>query len=67
VLNAANEVAVAAFLDDRVGYDGIVTLVAETVEAAPAVVAPSLTDILDADAWARRFAADHLAGAVSTA
>ncbi|HEY8756365.1 MAG TPA: 1-deoxy-D-xylulose-5-phosphate reductoisomerase [Candidatus Dormibacteraeota bacterium] len=67
VLNAANEVAVAAFLDDRVGYDGIVTLVAETVEAAPAVVAPSLTDILDADAWARRFASERIGGAVSRA
>ncbi|HWF57495.1 MAG TPA: 1-deoxy-D-xylulose-5-phosphate reductoisomerase [Candidatus Dormibacteraeota bacterium] len=67
VLNAANEVAVAAFLESRIGYDRIVPLVAETVSAAPAVTAPSLADILDADAWARTFASDHIAGAVSTA
>jgi 1-deoxy-D-xylulose-5-phosphate reductoisomerase len=67
VLSAANEVAVAAFLDHRIGYDGIVPLVAETIEAAPGLPAPTLADILDADGWARRFASAHLAGAVSTA
>jgi len=66
VLNAANEVAVAAFLDHRIGYDGIVPLVADTIEAAPGLPAPTLADILDADEWARRFASAHLAGAVST-
>jgi 1-deoxy-D-xylulose-5-phosphate reductoisomerase len=67
VLNAANEVAVAAFLEHRIGYDGIVALVADTVGAAPAAAAPSLADILDADAWARGFATEHISGAVSTA
>jgi 1-deoxy-D-xylulose-5-phosphate reductoisomerase len=67
VLNAANEVAVAAFLEHRIGYDGIVPLVAETVGAAAGVAAPSLGDLLDADAWARRFAAERIAAAVSTA
>ena len=55
-LNAANEVAVAAFLDHRIGYDAIVPLVAETVGSAPSVASPTLDDVLNADAWARRFA-----------
>jgi 1-deoxy-D-xylulose-5-phosphate reductoisomerase len=60
VLNAANEVAVAAFLDHRIGYPAIVPLVAETVDSAPTVVSPSLEDVLAADSWAREFAAARL-------
>ncbi|HEY8676667.1 MAG TPA: 1-deoxy-D-xylulose-5-phosphate reductoisomerase [Candidatus Dormibacteraeota bacterium] len=67
VLNAANEVAVAAFLGHRIGYDAIVPLVAEAVGAAAGVAAPSLGDILEADVWARTFAAERIAGAVSRA
>jgi 1-deoxy-D-xylulose-5-phosphate reductoisomerase len=59
-LNAANEVAVAAFLAGRIGYDGIVPVVAATVSAAPSVVTPSLTDILETDRWARAFATARL-------
>jgi len=60
VLNAANEVAVAAFLDGRCRFDEIVPLVAATVEAAPADSATSLDAILEADAWARREASSRL-------
>jgi 1-deoxy-D-xylulose-5-phosphate reductoisomerase len=67
VLNAANEVAVAAFLDHRIGYAAIVPLVAEAVGAAAGVAAPSLGEILEADAWARTFAAERIAGAMSRA
>jgi 1-deoxy-D-xylulose-5-phosphate reductoisomerase len=59
-LNAANEVAVAAFLARRIGYEGIVAIVAETVRDAPVVPAPSLADVLEADAWARQFATSRL-------
>jgi 1-deoxy-D-xylulose-5-phosphate reductoisomerase len=65
VLNAANEVAVAAFLEHRLGYQAIVPLVAETVGAAVEVVAPSLDDVLEADAWARRRATEHLSEAIA--
>jgi 1-deoxy-D-xylulose-5-phosphate reductoisomerase len=65
VLNAANEVAVAAFLDHRLTYQGIVSLVAETLAAAPVVAEPSLDDVLEADAFARRFAGERVgAGAI---
>jgi 1-deoxy-D-xylulose-5-phosphate reductoisomerase len=54
VLNAANEAAVAAFLTGRCGFTDIVPLVAETLEAAPLPPSPSLDDLVELDAWARR-------------
>ncbi|HEX4580110.1 MAG TPA: 1-deoxy-D-xylulose-5-phosphate reductoisomerase [Candidatus Dormibacteraeota bacterium] len=64
VLNAANEVAVAAFLERRLRFDEIISTVADTVAAAPAVAAPTLSDILEADSWARRHAGE-LVGATA--
>ena len=61
VLNAANEVCVDAFLHGTCRFDQITGLVGEAVEAAPAVSEPSLQDVLDADAWARRRVAGALA------
>ena len=63
VLNAANEVAVAAFLDGRLRFDGIVPLVAHTVAGAAHVLTPTLEDILAADRWARDEASAGLPGA----
>ncbi|HEV7677351.1 MAG TPA: 1-deoxy-D-xylulose-5-phosphate reductoisomerase [Candidatus Dormibacteraeota bacterium] len=54
VLNAANEAAVAAFLQGRCGFTDIVPLVAETLDAAPLPQQPSLDDLVELDAWARR-------------
>jgi 1-deoxy-D-xylulose-5-phosphate reductoisomerase len=65
VLNAANEAAVAAFLAGRCRFTDIVPLVAETLDAAPLPESPSLQDLVELDAWARR-AVDHGAGAAST-
>jgi 1-deoxy-D-xylulose-5-phosphate reductoisomerase len=57
VLNAANEIAVAAFLGERIGFTGIPKVV-ETVMAAHAVRSHAdIQEIIDADAWARREAA----------
>ncbi|MGD1034728.1 MAG: 1-deoxy-D-xylulose-5-phosphate reductoisomerase [Candidatus Dormibacteria bacterium] len=61
ILNAANEVCVGAFLRGACRFDQITDLVGEAVEAAPAVTAPSLEDVLEADAWARRRVTDALA------
>jgi 1-deoxy-D-xylulose-5-phosphate reductoisomerase len=61
VLNAANEVAVAAFLGGRTTFDGIPRIV-ETVMAAHVVGrADSLEAIEGADAWARSTATQLLA------
>jgi 1-deoxy-D-xylulose-5-phosphate reductoisomerase len=57
-LNAANEVAVEAFLADRIGWASIAEVVAATLDRydAPAAPAREVGDVLDADATARRVA-----------
>ncbi len=68
ILNAANEVAVAAFLGRRIGFSQISQLVAETLNAAEArhaiVKADSLCDVLAVDAEARRLAQALLSDSV---
>ena len=56
ILNAANEVAVAAFLDRRIRFDQIHAVNVETLAAVRAVRAVSLEDLLALDAQARRVA-----------
>ena len=57
MLNAANEVAVAAFLDGRLSFPGIWELVGRVMGAHRTVAEPDLPAILVADAEARREAA----------
>jgi 1-deoxy-D-xylulose-5-phosphate reductoisomerase len=57
VLNAANEVAVAAFLDQRLPYLQIAGVVRETLSAIQSVPASSIEIVLGADAQARQVAA----------
>ena len=61
VLNAANEVAVEAFLAGRLPFIGIAELVARVRDAEPVQPADELEAILDADTRARRAAECHLA------
>ncbi|MCL1633163.1 1-deoxy-D-xylulose-5-phosphate reductoisomerase [Luteimonas sp. SX5] len=56
VLNAANEIAVSAFLQGRVGFLAIPALVEEVLAALPPQTADTLDTLLDADAQARRIA-----------
>lgn len=56
VLNAANEVAVAAFLRDEVSFLGMADVVAECLQAVPYLAAPTLADYATTDAEARRVA-----------
>ncbi len=53
VLNAANEVAVGAFLNHRITFLDIPALVARTLGDAPVNADPTLDDLLAADSWAR--------------
>ena len=53
VMNAANEAAVALFLDDRIGFYDIFRLVKHALDVVPFVEAPTLEEILEADALAR--------------
>jgi 1-deoxy-D-xylulose-5-phosphate reductoisomerase len=54
VLNAANEVAVARFLAGEIGLLDIPDLIGRAMEAHSRIAEPSLNEIFDADAWARR-------------
>jgi 1-deoxy-D-xylulose-5-phosphate reductoisomerase len=54
--NAANEVAVAAFLDRRLPFLGIAAAVAETLAEVGGAPARDLDDLIEADATARRLA-----------
>ena len=56
-LAASDEVAVGRFLDRKVGFGDIAKIVESTLSAHDPVQYPSLEDILDADRWAREFAA----------
>jgi 1-deoxy-D-xylulose-5-phosphate reductoisomerase len=53
-LNAGNEVAVAAFLDGRVGWGAIADVVAETVDACEQFPVSGAADVVEADRRARQ-------------
>ncbi|MBB3330596.1 1-deoxy-D-xylulose-5-phosphate reductoisomerase [Halomonas campaniensis] len=61
VLNAANEVAVEAFLAGRLGFTGIADLVERVRDGRPVEAADDLETILEADARARHAAREWLA------
>ncbi len=66
ILNAANEVAVAAFLDRRIGFLDIAALVDRTVSRLQQRPAPTcLDDVLDIDRAARAACADLVAAAAA--
>lgn len=53
VMNAANEVAVDAFLGERIGFADIFTLVSGVMGAHTCIDNPKLSGIIEADCWAR--------------
>jgi len=57
VLNAANEVAVETFVNRKIKFPQITEIVRRTMDAHKVVSHPTLEQILEADAWARREAA----------
>ena len=62
VLNAANEVAVASFLNGRVRFTDIPHLISQTMEAHSPAPADTLADVRRVDAWARDRAAQLATG-----
>jgi 1-deoxy-D-xylulose-5-phosphate reductoisomerase len=60
VLNAANEIAVAAFLARRLNFAGIAGVIESVLQQHEAGPVTSLSDALAADAWARERAARAL-------
>jgi 1-deoxy-D-xylulose-5-phosphate reductoisomerase len=61
VLNAADEIAVAAFLARRIGFHEITGVVADALDAVPAAPIPTLAAALAADAAGRGAAAESIA------
>ena len=59
-MNAANEVAVAAFLAGRGSYLGIASCVESVMEAHDVQPVESVDQLLEVDAWARSCAREHL-------
>lgn len=62
VLNAADEIAVAAFLDSRIPFTRIVGLIEETLDAHTVIRDPGFDDIAAVDGWAREYVSDRLSG-----
>lgn len=60
ILNAANEVAVAAFLKDRIGFNQIPELIETCMQEAGFIDNPGLDDILDTDSTTRILAGEVL-------
>ncbi len=60
-LNAANEIAVAAFLRGEIPFPRITELVAEALDALPRRALHTLTDVLAADEEARAWTTDRVA------
>jgi 1-deoxy-D-xylulose-5-phosphate reductoisomerase len=54
VLNGANEVAVELFLQGRIGFLQIPSLIEKTMKAHTPFVIDSLEKVMEADAWARQ-------------
>ena len=60
VMNAANEVAVSAFLDRRIAFPRIWQVVEEVMNRHASFANPTLDAILEADRWARATAVETL-------
>ena len=57
VLNAANEIAVWAFLKNRIGFLDITAVVEKTMEKIPFIEKPTIDEYYESDGEARNFAA----------
>jgi 1-deoxy-D-xylulose-5-phosphate reductoisomerase len=55
VLNAANEVAVALFLDGRIGFMSIAEVIERTMDAHQPAEVPTLAAVRAVDGWARGY------------
>ena len=67
ILNAANEVAVEAFLAGQIRFGRITELVAAAMASLPAKPVHSLSDVLEADAAAREMVREQLGKSAGTA
>jgi 1-deoxy-D-xylulose-5-phosphate reductoisomerase len=59
-LNAADEVAVAAFLQGRIGFDSIPTIIGDVLSATEVGKLESISQVLSADSEARALAQERV-------
>jgi 1-deoxy-D-xylulose-5-phosphate reductoisomerase len=62
VLNAANEVAVYAFLDERIGFTAIPEVIERVLDEMPALPVTHFDDLFSVDAEARRRSEEQIGG-----
>jgi len=62
VLNAANEVAVARFLEGRLAFTSIAEVIGQTMDAHRSTEVAALREVRAVDRWARDHAADVARG-----
>lgn len=60
VLNGANEAAVALFLDGKIGFLDIGDIVESAIDEHKNIPNPKISDILQADLWAREYVFENL-------
>lgn len=60
ILNAANEIAVASFLQDKISFLGMSDMIAYTMAHASFIMQPDYEDYVQTDAQARRIASEYL-------
>ena len=60
VFNAANEVAVGAFLKGEIHFLDIYDIIEQTMLKRECVIEPTLEELFEEDAWARTYAASLL-------
>ncbi|HEY6327987.1 MAG TPA: 1-deoxy-D-xylulose-5-phosphate reductoisomerase [Blastocatellia bacterium] len=65
-MSAANEVAVAAFLDKRIGFMDIPRTISAVMESHETMPASSIEAVLETDVWARRTAEARIEGAAAS-
>jgi 1-deoxy-D-xylulose-5-phosphate reductoisomerase len=56
VLNAANEIAVALFLEGRIGFSSIPQVIEQTLDTHTPAAVTTLAEVRIVDAWARQYA-----------
>jgi 1-deoxy-D-xylulose-5-phosphate reductoisomerase len=60
ILNAANEIAVAAFLEEKIGYLQMSDVIGKTMQRVSFVQKPTLNDYLETDTEAREIATEMI-------
>jgi len=60
VLNAANEIAVELFLENRLSFVRIPSVIEQAMQEHRSIDQPSLEEILEADRWARQYVIEHV-------